>query len=105
MKTINYEDLCFIENFEDDPFDFGTSGEIRRCIFNNKKYACKTFFNNEYLKVKIKKLDSLGNLEIPGLLLPRYWVKNELPHNAYLSEFSDKYYIDKLKRYFFTNKN
>lgn len=97
MKTINYNDLYFIDPLKGDYWKSGSYGEIRRCTFNQQNFVLKTFLEKKYLKDKKNKLNSLGDIEVPGLLLPRYWVRNKLTTNTYLSEFDDKYYIDHLK--------
>ena len=84
LETIDYEDLDFIDK---DAYNNGSYGEIKRCILDGKKYVCKSFFNEEYLNGKKRKLNLLGDIDKPGLYVPKFWVKKQESKNMYLTEY------------------
>lgn len=90
METINYEDLYFIDSNPHVVWGSGSFGNIRRCIFNDKKYVYKEFKNIRYLKNKKRKLFKLSKIDVPGLIVPKYWVKKQGVDNSYLTVFEDK---------------
>ena len=103
MKTINYEDLKFINN---EKYNSGSYGIIKKCTLNDKEYVCKYFSDNSYLKGKKRKISLLSEIDKKGLYVPRFWVKKDNNKNMYLSEFcngkdiaflSDESYETKLK--------
>lgn len=86
MKTIDYNDLIIIDN---DCYNSGSFGIIRRCIYNNKEYALKEFKQKFYLAGKKRKLSSLSDINQKGLLTPKFWVKKDNNTNRYLSDWCD----------------
>lgn len=90
METINYEDIYF-KNYDSHEIRIsGSFAKIKKCIFKNKIYAYKEFENKKYLISKKRKLSNLSEITIPGLIVPKYWVKKDKSTNAYLTVFEDK---------------
>lgn len=84
MKTINYEDLIIIDK---DEYSSGSYGTIKKCMYDGKIYALKTFKDDKYLNGKRRKLDRLAEINHEFLLTPKFWVKKESDKNQYLSDF------------------
>lgn len=84
MKTINYEDLIVLD---EDTYCSGSYGTIKRCIYDGKIYALKTFKADNHLNGKRRKIDLLGEIDNEVLLTPKFWVKKDNNKNQYLSDF------------------
>lgn len=104
METINYEDLHFTDSNPNNIYNSGYYGKIKKCTFNNKIYAYKEFKNEKYLISKKRKLSNLSEITIPGLIVPKYWVKKDKSTNAYLTIFEDKDNISSLSKENFEQK-
>ncbi len=90
-----YEDLYFDEP---DEYQSGSYAIIKTCYYNDKKYAYKEFKQNDYLNGKIKKLNLLSQIDIPNLIIPRFWVmKKDMLRQSYLTNFCESKDIDFLK--------
>lgn len=90
MKTIDYNDLYFIDSNPHLHWASGSFGEIRRCILNDKVYTYKEFSNINYLKCRKRKLFKLSEINVPGLLMPKYWIKKQNIDSGYLTDFDYK---------------
>lgn len=101
MKKIDYNYIIFIDN-DEEIFNSGSYGIIRRCIIDDKVYACKSFENNNYLNGKKRKLELLSDIEDKNLLLPKYWTKDKNDNTCYLAPYKkskglDYYDLDPIK--------
>lgn len=94
MKTINYNELVFVDN---DPFESGSFGTIKRCLLDGKIYMCKAFKDQSYLKGKKKKLDLLSKIDEDYIYVPKFWVKHNDSIVRYLTLPSLGKDIDNLK--------
>lgn len=90
METIDYNDLYFIDSNPRLAWSSGSFGTIRRCILNNQEYAYKEFRSKIYLKSKKRKLYKLSEINTPGLLVPKYWIKKQNKDSGYLTVFDYK---------------
>lgn len=86
MEIIDYKDIKFIDN---DIYNYGSYGSIKRCILNDKLYICKEFNDLNYLNGKRRKLDLLGDIDKKEIYTPKFWVKNNNLINSYLCDFFD----------------
>ena len=93
MKKIDYNDIIFIDN-DEEIFNSGSYGIIRRCIIDDKVYACKSFENSNYLNGKKRKLELLSDIEDKNLLLPKYWTKDKNDNTCYLAPYKKSKIID-----------
>ena len=67
MEIIDYKDIKFIDN---DIYNYGSYGSIKRCILNDKLYICKEFKDLNYLNLKRRKLDLLGDIDKKEIYTP-----------------------------------
>lgn len=86
LETIDYNDLNFIDN---DLWEFGSFGTLRRCIFNGKYYACKTFKDPSYLNSKRRKISQISKVECEKLIVPKFWVHKNGKTDTYLTLLKD----------------
>lgn len=86
MKKINVNELNFDESAE---IKSGSFGDVQKCTYGNKTYALKTFHRKGYYDTRMqKKLDALQDVNVNGLITPKYTVYNEKPI-GYLTLYSD----------------
>lgn len=96
MKTINFEDLYFTDN---DIYSSGTYGNIKKCLFNGKTYACKEFKDPFYLVGKRLLIEELSDIQHESLYTPEFWVKKDGETNRYLTDFCTGKDIDSYSDY------
>ncbi len=94
LKTINYEDLVFIDK---EPFNSGSFGKLKRCIYDGNEYVCKTFNDAKYLNGKRRKLSLLSEIEEKNIYVPKFWVKKSNNVIRYLADSAKGKDIDILE--------
>ena len=94
LKTIDYADLVFIDT---EPFNSGSFGKLKRCIYDGNEYVCKTFNYEKYLNGKRRKLNLLSEIEERNIYVPKFWVKKSNNVIRFLAEKTKGKDIDILK--------
>lgn len=85
MDVINYEDLVFPPgSFYDGN---GSFGKINKCWLNNDVYAYKEFKDPSFLTSKIRKINLIGKIDEPFMIVPKYFVKKQGIKSGYLTRF------------------
>lgn len=85
MDIINYEDLVFPPG----PFydGKGSFGKINKCWLNNDTYAYKEFHNPGFLTSKIRKINLIGKIDEPFIVVPKFFVEKKGTKSGYLTRF------------------
>lgn len=85
MDVINYEDLVFPPG----PFydGKGSFGKINKCWLNNDTYAYKEFHNLGFLTSKIRKINLIGKIDEPFIVVPKFFVEKKGTKSGYLTRF------------------
>lgn len=85
MKCINlnYLNLNFVEKFK------GSNATIQKCEYEENLYIYKEFYNKNYLKKNISKINTLNKINLNCGIFPAYLVYDELnsEYSGYLTEY------------------
>lgn len=88
MKVVDFEKLESFEELYD-----GSYTQITRCIYENTKYALKTFtrpdvFFNSFTQ---RKFEHISNLQLNYSVIPKYFVRKENEYFGYLMDLGIPY--------------